>query len=190
MPLTKLALANGKYYIRSEAPWHGYLQGKFCSISDKTKSTENALFDVATDITDNGSPGFVSFRSSLSDGSYLAVQKIEKDERNEITVEEKENYSGRLFLLKNDNKSSSLEAARFELFVPINTDNVAFFWKKAFWNEKKKGVRAIIRSVSTQRFLSIKSGGNPFATEKDPALATVFTFERFLLNSLFLIAND
>ena len=105
-------------------------------------------------------------------------------------MEEKENFSGRLFLLKNDNKSSSLETAQFELFVPINADNVVSFWKKAFWNEKEEGVRAIIRSVSNQRFLSIKSGGNPFASEKDPALATVFILERFCLNSLFLIAND
>ena len=135
------------------------------------------MFDVTTEITDNDSAGFVSFRSSLSDESYLAVQKMVKD--GTATVEEKENYSGRLFLLKSDNKFSSLEAAQFELFVPLTTDNEVM---------EAEGVRAIIRSVSNQRFLSIKSGGNPFASEKDPALATVFILERFLLTFLSLIA--
>ena len=172
MPLTKLTLSNGKYYIRTEAPHKGYLQGKLCSISEKaTKPRLSSLFDMTAI---NGSSRLVSLRSSFFDGSYLAVQKIEKDERNEITVEEKENFSGRLFLLKNDNKSSILEAAQaaqFELFVPLSANNEA---------KKGDGVRAIIRSVSNQRFLSIKFGGNPFASEKDPALATVFILERFL----------
>ena len=131
---------------------------------------KSALFDV--DVTDgNDSDGFVSFRSSLFDGSLAVRAALLSDS-------EKENYSGRLFLLKNDNKYSSLEAARFELFVPINAENVAFFWQKAFWKKKEEGIRVIIRSVSNQRFVSIKSGGNPFATEKDPALATVFFLER------------
>ena len=132
------------------------------------------MFDMTTEVTDNGSAGFVTFCSPFIDGSYLAVQKIEKDETDGTTVEEEENYSGRLFLLKNDNKSSILEAAQaaqFELFVPLSADNEA---------KKGDGVRAIIRSVSNQRFLSIKFGGNPFASEKDPALATVFILERFL----------
>ena len=178
MPLTKLALANGKYFIRSEAPWQGYLQGKLCSISDDaTKKSLSALFDVTAV---NGSAGFVSLRSSFFDGRYLAVQKMEKGESDVTSAEEEENYKGPLFLLKDNDKSSSLEAAQFELLVPLNTDNVAFFWKKAFWKKKEEGIRVIIRSVSNQRFVSIKSGGNPFATEKDPALATVFRLERFV----------
>ena len=145
---------------------------------------KSALFDV--DVTDgNDSTGFVSFHSSLFDGSLAVHAALLSDS-------EKENYSGRLFLLRNDDKSSSLEAAQFELFAPINADNVAFFWKKAFWKKKEEeeGVRAIIRSTSNQRFLSIKSGGNPFATEKDPALATVFILERFLLKVLWLFSES
>ena len=171
MPLTKLSLSNGKYYIRSEAPWKGYLQGKLCSISEKaTKPRLSALFDV-TSI--NGSSGLVSLRSSFFDGSYLVVQK--KDNGTMLT--EEEHFSGRLFL-SNKNNSSKLEAAQaqFELFVPPNADNAV---------KKDDGIRAIIRSDSNQRFLSIKSGGNPFATEKDPALATVFILERFLLTIFF-----
>ena len=141
---------------------------------------KSALFDVTAG---NDSAGFVSFRSSLYDGSLAVRAALLSDS-------EKEKYSGRLFLLGNDNKSPSLEATQFELFVPINADKFAFFWKKAFWNEKEEGVRAIIRSVSNQRFLSIKSGGNPFASEKDPALATVFILERFLLKVLWRFSKS
>ena len=169
MPLTKLTLSNGKYYIRTEAPHKGYLQGKLCSISEKaTKPRLSALFDV-TSI--NGSSGLVSLRSSFFDGSYLVVQK--KDNGTMLT--EEEHFSGRLFLSKK-HIFSSLETAQFELFHPLNAHNAA---------KKEEGIRAIIRSVSNQRFLSIKSGGNPFATEKDPALATVFILERFLLTIFF-----
>lgn len=170
--LTKLTLPSGKYYIRSESPWQGYLQGKFCYISEKaTKPGQSALFDV---VTVGGSAGFVYFRSTFFDRNNLlsVSQKDKMAEKNATTLEEEEHFTGRLFLSAED--TNNLGAAQFELFVPpMNSGNVA------------KNVRAIIRSVSNQRFLSVKSGGSPFATEKDPSLATVFILERDLRLLLF-----
>ena len=172
----------GQYYIRSEAPWQGYLQGKLCYIAEdaECQSAEDASFmaTVTGFVSRTNDAGFVSFRSLFKDlyllkgeQNYLAVRKIENDEMSGRMLEEEENFSGRLFL-SNNRDPSSLEETQFELFVPPNATNVA--------NEKTESVRAIIKSVSNGRFISIKPGGNPFATEKDPALATVFSFEREL----------
>lgn len=176
----------GKYYIRSEAPLQGYLQGKLCYIAEdaecgsaKSPPAIPPPSFMAT-VTGTNDAGFMSFRSSLfeDEESYLAVRKkIENDEMSGKMLEEEGNFSGRLILSNIDSslffeQPSNLEETQFELFVPPNATNFA--------NEEKEGVRALIKSVSNGRFISIKSGGNPFATEKDPALATVFCFEREL----------
>ena len=166
MALTKLSLLNGKYYIGSEAP-SGYFHGKFCHILEGAKPGLSALFEL---INDDRSNGFVYFRSPFFNGSYLAVNT---DEDKAASLEEKKHFTGRLCLLETNNPSKlELEArAQFELFVPpVNVGNDA--------NKAGVRVRAIIRSVRSQQYLSVKPGGNPFATEKDPTLATVFTFEQ------------
>ena len=166
MALTKLSLLNGKYYIGSEAP-SGYFHGKFCHILEGAKPGLSALFEL---INDDRSNGFVYFRSPFFNGSYLTVNT---DEDKAASLEEKKHFTGRLCLLETNNPSKlELEArAQFELFVPpVNVGNDA--------NKAGVCVRAIIRSVRSQQYLSVKPGGNPFATEKDPTLATVFTFEQ------------
>ena len=157
--LTKLTLSNGgKYHIRSEAPF-GYLDER-CYMGDKKPAT-NALFEV---VHHGGSSGFASFNAPFFNGSHLAVNTSDKNVK---LLKDKERFAGRLFLLKNSVGHG--KAAQFELFVPIKTESAA-----AVVNT----FRAIVRSVANQRFLVVKSGGSPFACEKDPSLATIFTFEQ------------
>ena len=173
MALTKLSLSNGKYYIGSEAP-SGYFYGKLCHILEGEKPGLSALFEL---INDDRSNGFVYFRSPFFNGRYLAVNTHEDKA---ASLEEKRHFTGRLCLgnwaiVRSDGTKQffTTDAAQFELFLPpINVSNDA----------SKAGVRAIIRSVKNQQYLSVKPGGNPFATEKDPSLATVFILEqRFLI---------
>ena len=161
--LTKLTLSNGgKYHIRSAAPF-GYLDEK-CYMGDKKPAT-NALFEV---VHHGDSSGFVSFNAPFFNGSHLAVITSDK---NVTLFKDKERFAGRLFLLKNGVAHG--KAAQFELFVPIKTESTAAVAKK-----DGNAFRTIVRSVANQRFLVVKSGGGPFACEKDPSLATVFTFEQ------------
>ena len=169
MTLTKLSLSYGKYYIGSEVP-SGYFHGKLCHILEGAKPGLSALFEL---INDDRSNGFVYFRSPFFNGSYLAVNTHEDKA---ASLEEKRHFTGRLCLsngaivrLIQLSNSSLLDPTQFELFLPpINAIN----------NANKAGVRAIIRSVKNQQYLSVKPGGNLFATEKDPSLATVFIFEQ------------
>ena len=167
MALTKLSLSNGQYYIGSEAPL-GYFHGKFCYILEGAKPEQDALFEL---IIADRSNGFIYFRSSFFNGSYLAVNT---EEDKAASLEEKRYFTGRLCLLET-NKPSKLDATKFELFVPPMNDNFA----------KKAHFRAIIRSVRNQQYLSVKPGGNLFATENDPSLATVFIFKRFQIVCIF-----
>lgn len=90
-------LSSGKFYIRSEAP-SGYLQNKFCHIG--THKSDRFLFEV---VKVNGYTGFRSMISPYSNsrGDYLAVSKS-KGDKEALTLEEKEHFTGRLFLLEND----------------------------------------------------------------------------------------
>ena len=159
--LTKLTLSNGgKYHIRSEAPF-GYLDEK-CYMGDPKPAT-NALFEV---VRHGKGSGFVSFNAPFFDESYLAVNT---NDNNVTILKDKERFAGRLSL---KNSVGYGKETQFELFVPIKTESAAAV--------KKEGndFRAIVRSVANQRFLVVKSGGSPFACEKDPSLATIFTFEQ------------
>ena len=132
-------------------------------MGDKKPAT-NALFEV---VHHGDSSGFVSFNAPFFNGSHLAVNTSDKN----VTLKDKDRFAGRLFLLKNSVRYG--KAAQFELFVPIKTESAAAVVKK-----DGSAFRAIVRSVANQRFLVVKSGGGPFACEKDPSLATIFTFEQ------------
>ena len=161
--LTKLTLSNGgKYHIRSEAPF-GYLDEK-CYMGDKKPAT-NALFEV---VHHGDSSGFVSFNAPFFNGSHLAVNTND----NITILKDKERFAGRLSLKDSVGHGKAAKAAQFELFVPIKTEPAAAVKKDG------SAFRAIVRSVANQRFLVVKSGGGPFACEKDPSLATIFTFEQ------------
>ena len=126
------------------------------------KPATNALFEVVHH--GNGS-GFVSFNAPFFNGSHLAVNTND----NITILKDKERFAGRLSL--KDSVGHGKEA-QFELFVPTKTESAAAVKKEG------SGFRAIVRSVANQRFLVVKSGGGPFACEKDPSLATIFTFEQ------------
>ena len=148
MTLTKLSLSNGKYYIGSEAP-SGYFHGKLFHILEGGKPGLSALFDLINDDRSDGSNGFVYFRSPFFNGRYLAVNTHEDKA---ASLEEKRHFTGRLCLgnwaiVRSDGTKQffTTDAAQFELFLPpSNVSNDA----------RKAGVRAIIRSVKNQQYLS------------------------------------